>query len=351
MNFNKLLYFLKLIFGMIKKTGIHVDKKNWTVRYMNLYGSQDGRREELLHEFLTCELYKISNKKIHRKNRYSPILFCVIKNDVDKLKYFFEHYRKKGIEVFVFLDNHSTDGTLEYLLQQKDTIVFESAQEYTSARRVAWINRMVGMYGENEWCLVVDSDELVDYIDSEKYSFSDITKRAEKQGIKRIEGFMLDMYSEEGLFNSKQKDDWYLNNIYFDKDSYELKSWMHGLIIRGGPRKRVFQRDMQLSKYPLFYFGKEDFIASSHYMIPDYPVKMTPVWLAIKHYKFIDKKDFEKVKDAVSKENYAGGSIDYKTYLSKINENKKVCFYDSQKSILYENSKSLNELKFLKSPF
>lgn len=351
LNLKKQIYLLKLVMGMLKKNDLNINMRNWTVRFLNLYDSKDERKEELLKEFLTCEIKKVSHKRVRRTNADSPILFCVIRNDVDKLEYFFEHYRKRGIQVFIFLDNNSTDGTKEYLLRQKDTIVFESSQEYTSARRVAWLNRMIGMYGENKWCLIVDSDELVDYIDSEKYTFYDLTKQADLQGIKRIEGFMLDMYSQDGLFNEASGESWYQNNKCFDRDSYELKNWIHGLVIRGGPRKRIFGRDMRLSKYPLFYFGQEDFLASSHYMVPDYPVKQTPVWLAIRHYKFTDDKDLEKVKEAVLKENYAGGSADYKVYMSKIEENANLSFYDSQKSVVLESSKSLKEVKFLITPF
>lgn len=347
----KLIYMLKLAIGMLKKRDMHINMQNWLIRFLNLFDSEDGRRDEILNEFLTCEMEKISHKNVRRTNANSPILFCVIKNSVNKLDYFFEHYRKRGIEVFVFLDNNSTDGTKEYLLRQKDTIVFASSQEYSSARRIAWLNRLVGMYGENRWCLIVDSDELVDYIDSENYTFSNLIEQAKLKGIKRIEGFMLDMYSFHGLFSTGSEDTWYLNNIYFDKDSYELKNWMHGLVIRGGPRKRIFGRDMQLSKYPLFYFGQQDFIASSHYMIPNYPVKQTPVWLAIRHYKFTDEKDLEKVKEAVHKENYAGGSADYKVYMNKINEKGKLNFYDPNISTELVNSSSLNRIDFLRTPF
>lgn len=333
-------------------TARRIDHKLWRKKFYNLIESEDHRSEELLNEFLTCEIKKISENKVKRRNRFSPILICVIKNDLEKIKSFMSHYRKLGIEVFVFLDNESTDGTREYLCKQQDTIVYSSSQEYSSARRVAWINRLLAIYGENRWCLVVDSDELVDFIGSETQRFSDIVKYALTNSYKRIEGFMLDMYSENGLFD-KQENDFVSTMNWFDKDTYTLRGRTQGLVIQGGPRTRIFKKKEEqiLSKYPLFYFGEEDFVASSHYMVPAVTKKYAPVCFAIRHYKFIDGKDLEKIKEAVAKENYAGNSADYKAYLALINKNGKISFYNERNSIQYNSSEDFRNIAFLENMF
>ena len=323
----------------------------WKRKFYNLIKAEDDRSKELLYEFLTCKMKKISNNKITRVNKYSPILFCVIKNDYKKIKQFMTHYRKLGVEVFVFLDNCSTDGTMEFLCNQRDTIVYSSNQEYSSARRVAWINRLLAMYGENRWCIVVDSDELLTYIGSEKNGIDKVVKRAIESGYRRIEGFMLDMYSENSLFetdslNCFEKMKW------FDCDTYDLRMQKQGLVISGGPRKRIFKRrEHVLSKYPLFYFGQDDFVASSHYMVPVIQQKKVPIWIAICHYKFSDDKDLKKIKEAVIKENYAGNSADYKIYLKYINQNQKLTFYDPHISTYLNSSEDLRKIRFLKRIF
>ena len=326
-----------------------IDCSLWRTKFMNLVRMEDARCNELLQEFLTCELKKISLNKVKQKNKYSPILFCVIKNDFEKLPTFMEHYRRLGVEVFVFLDNCSTDGTREYLCTQKDVIVYSSEQEYSSVRRVAWINRLLAIYGCDRWCMVVDSDELVTFIGSEELTFRDVIRKATDKGHNRIAGFMLDMYTKDGLFMADSED--YVDKMcWFDRNSYQLRMDKNGLVIKGGPRGRMFGRQKPvLSKYPLFYFGKDDFVASSHYMTPAISKEETVVLFAICHYKFMDDKDLLKIKEAVEKENYAGNSADYKAYLSSIEKIGNLNFYDENISTQLKSSEDLHQIRFLQS--
>ena len=351
----KTIQYLKTIFLFeMRRKYLEKNKVNaqlWKHKFKQLLSSDDSRYDELLWEFLFCDIKKISKNKIKKKNRTSPILFCVIKNDVDKIQKFMQHYRKLGVECFVFLDNNSTDGTREYLCNQKDAIVFLCTEEYSSARRVAWLNRLLAVYGDNQWCLVVDSDELITYIDCEKYSLCDVVKKAIENQYFRIEGFMLDMYSTEDLFKENDQEEFTDFYRYFDANSYEIKGTNRGIAIWGGPRKRVFRRNMKLSKYPLFYYREEDFLASSHYMIPFQDARKCPIWFAICHYKFLNKKDLEKIEEAVKKENYAAGSMDYKIYLGLIKKKQKLSFFCKENSREMKNSVSLKEIKFIKSIF
>lgn len=333
----------------VRKQGI--DNRLWKRKFLNLWKTRDVRCNKLLDEFLNCSLKKISNHKVIKKRKYSPILFCVIKNDFSKIHQFMEHYRKLGVEVFVFLDNDSNDGTKEFLCQQKDAVVYYSNQQYSSARRVAWLNRLLAIYGENKWCLIVDSDELITYMGAEEYQLTDIVERAIDKKCKRVEGFLLDMYSDNDIFQRKNDDSCLEKYKYFDINSYKLHTAENGLVVSRGPRKRIFHAEVCLSKYPMFFFGRDDFIASSHYIIPFEPISKCPMWFAICHYKFIDDKDLDKIKEAVRKENYACGSQDYKKYLLGIKRNPRINFYEEGNSCEMKNSYSLKNISFLKTPF
>lgn len=330
-----------------------IDARIWEKKFINSLKSGDARCEELLTEFLTCQIEKVTyHKKVRRKNNYAPILFCVIKNEIYRIKAFMEHYRNLGIEAFVFLDNHSDDGTAEFLLQQEDVILYTSSQQYSSARRVAWLNRLMAIYGQNRWCLVVDSDEFVTYIGCEKYSLPDMVREAVRNSCKRVEGFMLDMYPAGELFGVGDEEGVSVCKYrYFDTLSYQINAAEKRVIITGGPRKRVFQANVVLSKYPLFFFGEDDFAASSHFMVPCKPIKKCPVWIALCHYKFINDYDLCKIKEAVYKKNYAGNSIFYKKYLSAIEEKNGVTFFEEGNSCEMTSSESLKKIPFLKDPF
>lgn len=349
-NLRLYLKIQKEFFKDTKLFHIHkIDRNLWKRKFLNLLKSNDGRTEELLNEFMKCDIRKISHNKILRKNKHAPILICVLKDEINKIESFLKHYRKIGVEVFIFLDNNSTDGTGEYLCSQKDAIVYSTKQQYSSARRVAWINMLLAIYGNNKWCLVVDADELVDYIGSEKYSLPDIIRQAELKHYTRIEGFLLDMYPKDQLFDGKIKGDYVTRCRYFDRTSYTLKVAERGLMIQGGSRKRIFKGNMELSKYPLFLFTEQDFYASAHYMIPFTNFKNCPVWLAIRHYKFVDDIDRQKVYNAVETEIYSRNSADYKQYLEVLEKDEDVCFWNQNQSVEYVDSYSLKEIKFLKA--
>ena len=349
----KLRIYLKIQKAFLKDTDFfhvhNINRNLWKSKFLNLLKSNDRRTEELLNEFIKCDIRKISHNKIIRKNKYAPILVCVLKDEINKIEGFLNHYRKIGVEVFIFLDNNSTDGTREYLCNQKDAIVYSSKQQYSSARRVAWINMLLAIYGKNRWCLVVDADELVDYIGSEMYTLSDIVKQAELNHYTRIEGFLLDMYSRDKLFDQKVKEDYVTRCRYFDRASYTLKIEERGLAIFGGPRNRIFRRNVELSKYPLFLFTEQDFYASAHYMVPFTNFKNCPVWLAIRHYKFVDDIDRQKINSAVKTEIYSGNSADYKQYLKILEKNEDICFWNRSQSVEIIDSYNLKEIKFLKT--
>ena len=54
------------------------------------------------------------------------ILVCLIKNGAFWLDTFMKHYSKLGICHFVFVDNGSTDDTLEYLRAKDKVTVVQS---------------------------------------------------------------------------------------------------------------------------------------------------------------------------------------------------------------------------------
>lgn len=327
------------------------DIKKWKKRFYVMIVEQDIRSIKIMKEFLNTKLLKISKNKIKCKSIYSPILICVIKNDIGKIELFFKHYRKLGIEMFVFVDNMSTDGTREFICKQKDAVCYSANQEYSSERRVAWINRVIAEWGEKKWYLVVDSDEFLNYIGMENYSIKDLICEAELKNYNRIQGFMLDMYTKENMFEVSENDKLLENCCYYDKNTYKLNKSDMGTTIRGGARKRVFGQNMRLSKIPLFYFDDTDIVASSHYMLPKVKNINIPMWFAICHYKFISQNDYEKVQQAVKNENYAGKSADYKIYLNKIKERKQLSFYDEKYSVKLENSEGLKDIKFLERAF
>ncbi len=273
-------------------------------------------------------------------------MVCCIKNDLTRISAIMEYHRKIGIRKMVFLDNMSDDGTFEWLKSQNIDL-YSVNEKYHAGRKSAWIRKVMDIYGYDRWYLVVDSDELFSYIGSEKHSISDLVAYAERKGLDRVGSFLLDMYPNHNLYEEGMSTDCVVDNRFFDTDSYYMSKDGRGFMLRGGPRKRVFEVGMDytepLSKYPLFYGKKED-LWSDHRPLPFYKNFNSLCLSVLRHYKFM-AGDYEKYNKIASEGNYYNGSANYKIYTSG---GKNISFmYDNSSE--YKDSESRECLKYLEA--
>ena len=306
-----------------------------------------NRIEEILDSFFYDNI-KILKENATNVDEKSPILVCLVKNELQRMKKFFEHYRKIGIERFAIIDNDSDDGTLEFCLAQKDADVFFIKQPFTSPRHVSWVNKILCHYGYNRWYLSVDADEFLDYIDSENKEIRDVVSFAEKNSLHRILAVQVDFYSAENLFASQNDEIAWEKLKYFDSSSYEIKSLPAYKLIVGGPRKRVLKTYSVLTKYPLFYHQTSDIMPSMHYLYPYEKNFQSPCLMVLKHYEFINEEDKRKMKQIIIKENYASKSKEYKEMWQTLQGIENISFH-FEKSVAYNSSQDLRALFFLSS--
>lgn len=261
-----------------------------------------------------------------------PILICVIKDDIKRVKEFVEHYRKLGIKYFAFVDNDSSDGTREYLCEQPDVNVYLVRDMYTTFRREAWVNRLCAYFGYNHWFVCVDSDELLYFNNCENNSLKELIK---KKHSKRILALLIDMYPKIDILNQNIfSSETFANYVFYDKDTYYKVSNYRMEALYGGPRKRIFSAvdskfNCRLTKYPIFYYEEGDFQGCSHYAYP-YKYNYTNVVdVVLLHYKFFES-DIVKYKERALKGNYSSGSLEYKVYIDRIERKTPLVFYDEQ---------------------
>lgn len=300
---------------------------------------------EIANQFFSINIRKLKKSNVEFQEE-KPILICAIKNDIYRIKKLFEHYRKLGIEQFAIIDNDSNDGTLEYLLEQGDTEVFQIKEKYTTNNREAWINRIIAYYGIERWYINVDSDELLIYNNCENKSIKDVISYLEKNNIFRARALMVDMYSNEQLFNSNNTTDSYTQMVYFDADSYIEEESVVCDLIKGGPRERVFRENPLLTKYPIFKFIEGTIQGKSHYQYPYKLNKGLECHFALLHFKFL-ANDFEKYKKIAEDGSYYNGSKQYKDYINVYRKNPNISFYE-KKSKKYVDSSSLYSINLLK---
>lgn len=350
----KLILYSKLEMMFNKKSEfsvIHPESVNlWKRKFRQMIRYSSDRTFPIAEEFLNARIEKISDRELNITDEKKPILICALKNDIQKMEYFMEHYRKLGIENFVFLDNNSTDGTFEFLLKQPDTIVYRCEHPFTANRKIAWLNRLIAECGINKWYLSVDSDEFLTYIGYTKNKIEDVVKEAESCDMKRIGCIFLDMYPKGPLFETDENVNFMEKYCYFDKDTHDFARTTNGMSIMGGPRARVFGIKMKLSRYILFYFQEDDVIPSAHYLMPLEKSYGMPVWFATLHYKFVNESDYEKMLEAVRTGMHSDNSREYRKYYEVLSENPDISLYDEKHSLSF-SEEHLKEIPFLEEPF
>ena len=134
-------------------------------------------------------------------------VLSLLKNEFYFLPAFLQHYRRLGVQRFVFLNDNSDDGSVEYLMDQPDTILVESDHSYGDSvsipsslpqvtknlrMMVLWRSIMHDMFADERWALQVDIDEFVHL--PEGTTFQDVVARLERENVTAAWGVMLDMY-------------------------------------------------------------------------------------------------------------------------------------------------------------
>src|SRR5215212_2794204 len=92
------------------------------------------------------------------------VVLVLLRNGRPYIKPFVEHYFSLGVKHIVFLDNGSTDGTIEALKaydDQKITVLRSklSFKKYNITMKQYLVER----FGQGRWTLSVDIDELFEY--------------------------------------------------------------------------------------------------------------------------------------------------------------------------------------------
>lgn len=317
------------------------DIKMWEKAFLYYAISSPRAARKIADNFCKCSLKTLKEDTMVSVD--SPIYLCVVKDDLERIKMSYEHHSKIGVKHFVYIDNGSTDGTLEWLMQQENVSVYQTLDSFIMWAKVAWISKVITHIGFDRWYLVLDSDELFVYPGCEEKPIQEYVSCLERKGITRDLSFMLDMYATGKLFEAGDEGNTiYEKYRYFDGDSYKRENCLHYQKIMGGPRQRLFAKagsmEMLQNKYPLVYYKRGE-VYRYHYVSPYKQNFGTECTSALLHYKFLDG-DYEKYVKIANDGNYANGSRLYKDIVKEIEENESLSFFDKD-SIRYNSSKDL----------
>ncbi|MFN3249938.1 glycosyltransferase family 2 protein [Roseibium album] len=315
-------------------------------------------------------------------------LFAILRNEMYFLPAFLKHYRKLGVERFVFLDDCSDDGSREYILSQPDVVVVESNHKYGDnielpeiigekliLPRILYIWRALlhEKFAKDRWALQVDLDEFIHLPKNTK--FQDLLPELEIGDARVVWGVMLDMYPQRlsdlvaGKANSRidLNADW-----YFDGEEHlEFRNNGTPTMIHPGARARLYQK-YGVSKHfhdfglgpKLSFFSRMKKTRFGHRILA-YNQLQKPVltkWqqgglyfsshkisfpasdrflLPLQHFRFTGSI-YVRLERALREKSYSGGSRDY-VFMAKLMENMK----RMGGSFLYQRSRRFNSFSDL----
>ncbi len=262
------------------------------------------------------------------------LLMSVVRNEKIRLPYFLAYYRKLGINHFLFVDNDSDDGTLEFLEQQPDVSVWHTAASYRRATfGIDWSNHLLHRYAHNHWVLTVDPDEFFIYPFCDTRPVRALTDWLDSTGVRSFGTMLLDMYPDGPIQDAPYHEgqDPFEIAPWFDSGNYMItKNPVYGnLWIQGGPRARVFFHDRPekapaLNKIPLVKWDKRYvYVSSTHALLPRGLNQVYDEWGgektsgALLHAKLIDTLGI-KAQEELQRGQHYRGSTEYKAYLAQL---------------------------------
>lgn len=300
-----------------------------------------------IRAFCSSQINLVHDRLVLDDDAYAPVIVVVVKDDLERMKLFYEHYRNLGVRKFVVIDNNSTDGTREFVMGQPDTRVYLVTESFQTQKKEAWIDKVLALTGYNRWYVVVDSDELLDYVGSEQLRIDDFIRQNTANGAIRLQGYLVDMYSKAPLF-SEQCEYQDIPKVFsmFDVDSYQEPRPNQ---IYGGPRNRLFGLDdLLLSKQSIFFFVSKMLYRDCHYMYVPKMKQCEDMTFVLRHYKYLatDKPIYE---NRVKEQCYYNNSIEYRQIMEDL-EKHPLASFATAKSVMYQSSESLRVLPFVHWP-
>lgn len=212
-------------------------------------------------------------------------VFTAIRNEKWRLPWFLDYYRKLGVNRFFFVDNNSSDGSGELLLEQPDVHVFWTDASYAASySAMRWVNELAREYGGSGWVSYVDVDEALVFPGVEHTDLRRLTDYMESRDHEALQAFMLDMFSDESQSHSAEGDiDFVKSYPLFDSRFDKHPSINCPYVgVRGGARQ-IFGLGEFQTKTPLIRGGRDiAFLQSSHFISP---ARVSDVTGALLHFK------------------------------------------------------------------
>ncbi|OCX65406.1 glycosyl transferase family 2 [Thioclava sp. SK-1] len=264
------------------------------------------------------------------------LAFVTLRNERVRLPFFLRYYREMGVHHFIFVDNGSDDGSVDYLKRQPDVSLWATDASYKRARfGMDWMNHLLRRYGTGHWCLTVDPDEFFVYPFCDTRPIEALTDWMDTYGIRAFPAMLLDMYPKGPIDAEPYHEGQNPFDIacWFDSGNYVISKnpQFQNLWIQGGPRARNFFSDApgkapSLNKVPLIRWDRSyAYVSSTHMALPRGLNMVYDEWGGerasgcLLHAKFLSPLS-AKVAEELKRKQHFAGSREYRAYSDTLSQ-------------------------------
>jgi len=269
-----------------------------------------------------------------RSGQSGVAVFSTVRNEMYFLPHWLRHYRGLGAREFWFLDDHSTDGTRDFLLAQADCGVLESGlafgDRFGEKRFGVAVRTMVPRaLFQGRWVLTVDADEFM-VLPRGFASVDALATALEGAGLKVARAVMLDFFPEtlRAIAGASAEHGPFALCPYFD--AWETVDWPDGapqpntISFHDGVRPRLLARLLESStegrgllpayrfatvfKVPLLFWESDTEMLTPHRASAAPSDQMQ---LALPHFKFFPGCR-ARIADALRTNAYWQNSTEYR---------------------------------------
>ena len=268
---------------------------------------------------------------------YGPdelVVVCLVRDGRPYIKSFVEHYLSLGVKHIFFLDNESTDGTVEALKGYENVTVLRTALPYKEYKYL-FKQYLIERFGKKgRWCLCVDIDELFDYPYSDIVGLGSLLRYLNERSYTAVVAQMLDMFPKEPLSDRAGNPDEPLKELhrFYDISNVQRKGIREHRPARNntyesddieafysGLRNTLFGTRKFLTRFALMFSdGRVKPFAGSGHWVDN--ARVADLTCVLFHYKFLDGYLRMKAAEGLGDQQHWNTSH-YNKYLKALDSN------------------------------
>lgn len=272
-------------------------------------------------------------------------LIMSVRNELSRLPPFLRHYRSLGVTRFLVVDDQSSDGSREFLIDQPDTEVHESDIRFQAANcGTMWHYALAQRYGFGRWYVVVDADEYLVYPGMEGRPLPAVFDWLDRNGMRRLLAPMIDLFPVGRLADAHFNPDGWPWEVatHFDLNGYFMRARSVGPLVAGGAAERILGSDHLLQKYPIIFWDRKTVhFPDIHNPYPYYR-SVSRILGCLLHFKIFADLE-QRALEAIDDGQHAQNASKYRAYYETVSGGLELQT-DGINSVPYEGPEQLASL-------